>query len=64
MKAKHKSEVRHHDLVDKKLFKLRGKEALRCEWEQAGIYKSPYMKSLITGINNLKNQLRAMGAME
>lgn len=64
MKTKHKKEIQHHDLVDRKLFKLRCKEALRYEWEQAGIYRSPYMKSLITGINNLKNQLRAMGAME
>lgn len=64
MKATNKGEWRHREVVDKKMFKLHCKEALRQEWEQAGIYTGAYMKHLIRVINNLKAQLKAMGAME
>jgi hypothetical protein len=64
MKATNKGEFRHREVVDRKMFKLRSKEALRSEWEQAGVYRSPYLKDLITRINNLKTQLKAMGALE
>lgn len=61
---KHKDEVRHHVLVDKKMDTLKGKQSLLWEWEQFGVFDSPYLKSLRININHLKAQLRAMGGME
>jgi hypothetical protein len=61
---KHKKEVEHHSLVERKQSTLAGKLALLWTWEKEGDFDPAYLSSLRLGINKLKAQLRAMGGME